>query len=120
MGPTRARPKASQEREPTRKQKSMVMTMPRSLAKLVKTVMESSYIDPRRMVPLKSGTQKGSDFCSIAAIRSGRKMADSMECYRSLRNNPDLLSDGKTLDERRLGEPFVGLVLLLRGHLSRA
>ena len=34
--------------------------------------------------------------------------ADSMECYCYLRNNQDLLSDGKTPYERRFGEPFKG------------
>ena len=32
--------------------------------------------------------------------------ADSMESYTYMRNIQDLLSDGKTPDERRLGEPF--------------
>ena len=32
--------------------------------------------------------------------------ADSMECYTCLRNVQDLLSDGKTPYERRIGEPF--------------
>ena len=36
--------------------------------------------------------------------------ADSMECCCYLRNNQDLLSDGKTLCERRFGVPFAGLV----------
>ena len=34
--------------------------------------------------------------------------ADSMECYTYLRNVTDLSSDGKTLHERRFGEPFKG------------
>ena len=34
--------------------------------------------------------------------------ADSMECYCYLRNIQDLLSDGKTLYERRFGVPFYG------------
>ena len=37
--------------------------------------------------------------------------ADSMECYCFLRNVQDLLSDGKTLHERRFGEPFKGAVI---------
>ena len=32
--------------------------------------------------------------------------ADSMECHTYLRNVTDLLSDGKTPDERRFGQPF--------------
>ena len=38
--------------------------------------------------------------------------ADSMECYRYLRNIQDLLSDGKTPYERRFGMPFNGPVIL--------
>ena len=34
-----------------------------------------------------------------------------MECYCHLRNVQDLVADGKTLYERRLGEPFEGLVI---------
>ena len=37
--------------------------------------------------------------------------ADSMECYRSLRNIQDLLSDGKTPYERLFGIPFNGPVI---------
>ena len=37
--------------------------------------------------------------------------AHSMECYCYLRNIQDLLSDGKTLCERRLGQPFKGPVI---------
>ena len=34
--------------------------------------------------------------------------ADSMECCTYLRNVTDLISDGKTPDERRFGQPFKG------------
>ena len=37
--------------------------------------------------------------------------ADSLECYASLRNIRDLLSDGKTPYERRFGEPFQGPII---------
>ena len=37
--------------------------------------------------------------------------ADSMECHRYLRNVQDVLADGRTLYERRLEEPFRGLVI---------
>ena len=37
--------------------------------------------------------------------------ADSMECYTYLRNVTDLLSDGKTLHERRFGQPFKGPII---------
>ena len=34
-----------------------------------------------------------------------------MECYTYLRNVTDLLSDGKTLHERRFGQPFKGPII---------
>ena len=37
--------------------------------------------------------------------------ADSMECYTYLRNVTDLLSDGKTPYERRVGQPFKGPII---------
>ena len=37
--------------------------------------------------------------------------ADSMECYTNLRNVTDLLFDGKTLHERRFGQPFDGPII---------
>ena len=37
--------------------------------------------------------------------------ADSMECYTYLRNDTDLLSDGKTPYERRFGQPFKGPII---------
>ena len=37
--------------------------------------------------------------------------ADSMECFKYLRNVTDLLSDGKTPYERRFGKPFEGPII---------
>ena len=37
--------------------------------------------------------------------------ADSMECYIYLRNVTDLLSVGKTPNERRFGQPFKGPII---------
>ena len=37
--------------------------------------------------------------------------ADSMECYTNMRNVTGLLSDGKTLYERRFGQPFNGPII---------
>ena len=34
-----------------------------------------------------------------------------MECYTYLRNVTDLLSDGKTPNERRFGQPFKGPII---------
>ena len=51
---------------------------------------------------------------SAALLQSGLNenwWADSMECYTYLRNVTDLLSDGKTPYERRLGKPFKGPII---------
>ena len=48
---------------------------------------------------------------SAVLLKSGLNeswWADSMECYTYLRNVTDLLSDGKTPNERRFGQPFKG------------
>ena len=61
---------------------------------------KSSVQNPRRI------------FFGIVAIWLGRKRwTDSMECCCYLRNLQDLLSDGKTLYERRFGESFKGQVI---------
>ena len=36
---------------------------------------------------------------------------DSMECYANLRNVTDLLTDGKTPNERRFGQPLKGPII---------
>ena len=47
--------------------------------------------------------------------------ADSMECYTYLRNVTDLLSDGKTPNETRFGQPSKGPIIpfgsLVESHL---
>ena len=51
---------------------------------------------------------------SAVLLQSGQDekwWADSMECNCYLRNNQDLLSDGKTPYERRFGKPFNGPVI---------
>ena len=51
---------------------------------------------------------------SAVLLQSGlneKWWADSMECYTSLRNVTDLLSDGKTPYERRIGQPFKGPII---------
>ena len=50
---------------------------------------------------------------SAVLLQSGLRnewWADSVECYRYLRNIQDLLSDGKTPYEKRFGMPFHGPV----------
>ena len=54
------------------------------------------------------------EWTSAVLLQSGLNeswWADSVECYTYLRNIQDLLSDGKTLCERRLEVPFIGLVV---------
>ena len=51
---------------------------------------------------------------SVVLLQSGPNeswWADSMECYTYLRNVKDLLSDGKTLYERRFGKPHEGPII---------
>ena len=51
---------------------------------------------------------------SAVLLQSGldeKLWADSMECFSYLRNIKDLLSDGKTLFQRRFGIPFNGTVI---------
>ena len=52
---------------------------------------------------------------SAVLLQSGldeKWWADSVECYCYLRNVQDLLAGGKTLHERRFGEPFKGLAVV--------
>ena len=54
------------------------------------------------------------DYTSAALLQSGLNeswWADSMEYYIYLRNVTDLLIDGKTPYERRLGQPFQGPII---------
>ena len=63
---------------------------------------ETNGIAERAVRRVKEGT-------SAVLVQSGLDenwCADSMECYTYLRNVQDLLSDGKTPYERRLGETF--------------
>ena len=49
-----------------------------------------------------------------SAVLSGldeKWLSDSVECYCYLRNVQDLMADGKTLYERRYGEPFKGPII---------
>ena len=68
---------------------------------------ETNGIAERAVRRVKEGT-------SAALLQSGLDeswWADSMECYTYLRNVTDLLSDGKTQNERRFGEPFKGPII---------
>ena len=68
---------------------------------------ETDGIAERAVRRVKEGT-------SAVLLQSGLNeswWADSMECYTYLRNVTDLLSDGKTLYERRFGQPFKGPII---------
>ena len=68
---------------------------------------ETNGIAERAVRRVKDGT-------SAVLLQSGLNeswWADSMECYTSLRNIQDLLSDGKTPYERRFGQPFKGPII---------
>ena len=68
---------------------------------------ETNGIADRAVRRVKEGT-------SAVLLQSGLNeswWADFMECYTYLRNVQDLLSDGKTPYERRLGNPFKGPII---------
>ena len=68
---------------------------------------ETNGIAERAARRIKEGT-------SAVLLQSGMNenwWADSMECFTYLRNVQDLLSDGKALCERRLGEPSEGPII---------
>ena len=68
---------------------------------------ETNGIAERAVRRVKEGT-------SAVLLQSGLNeswWADSMECKTYLRNVTDLLSDGKTPNERRFGQPFKGLFI---------
>ena len=68
---------------------------------------ETNGIAERAVRRVKEGT-------SAVLLQSGLNeswWADSMECFIDLRNVTDLLSDVKTPHERRLGQPFKGLII---------
>ena len=75
---------------------------------------ETNGIAERALRRVKEGT-------SAVLLQSGLNeswWADSMECYTYLRNVTDLLSDGKTLYERRLGNHLKDLLFHLVHWLS--
>ena len=68
---------------------------------------ETNGIAERAVRRVKEGT-------SAVLLQSGVNenwWAHSMECYTFLRNVTDLVSDGKTPDERRFGQPFKGPII---------
>ena len=103
---------------PTGSSKSFTLTIPRKSAKLVKIFpgnhctstphrSETSDIAERAARRVKEGT-------SPVLLESGLNESwweDSMECYTCLWNVTDLVSDAKTPNERRFGQPFNGPVV---------
>ena len=70
---------------------------------------ETDGIAERAVPRVKEGT-------SAVLLQSGldeKWWADSMECFSYLRNVQDLLSDGKTPNDRRFGMPFNGPVIAM-------
>ena len=68
---------------------------------------ETNGIAERAVRRVKEGT-------SAVLLQSGLNeswWADSVECYTYLRNVTDLLSDGKTQNERRFGQPSKGPII---------
>ena len=73
----------------------------------VYTTSETNSVAERAVRRVKEGT-------SAELLQSGLKeswWADSLECYTYLRNVTDLSSDGKTLHERRFGQPLEGPII---------
>ena len=62
----------------------------------------------------KKAVRRVKERTSSVLLQSGldEKWCGSLECYCCLRNVQDLLADGKTLYERRFGEPFKGPIIL--------
>ena len=66
------------------------------------------------MVLAERAVHRVKEGTSVVLLLSGLNeswWADSMECYTDLRNITDSLSDGKTLYERRFGQPFKGPII---------
>ena len=60
---------------------------------------------------LKRAVRREKEGTSAVLLQSGLNQSwweDSVECFTYLRNVTDLLSDGKTPNERRFGQPFKG------------
>ena len=92
--------------------KSFTLTTPWNLAKPVKIspgiIARLHHIDEKQM-GLPIAVRRVKEGTSAVLLQSGLNeswWADSMECYTCLRNVTDLLSDGKTPNERRFGQPL--------------
>ena len=80
---------------------------PGIIARLHHTDRRPTVLPKEQCARVKKGT-------SAVLLQSGlveNWWADSMECFTSLRNVQDLLSDQKTSYERRFGKPFKGPII---------
>ena len=76
-------------------------------------IVRQRHTDQKQMVIAERAVRRAKEGTSAVLLQSGLDnewWADSMECYRYLRNIQDLLSDGKT-HETRFGMPFNGQVI---------
>ena len=97
--------------------KSFTLTIPWNLAKLVKIfpgiIVRRHHTDQKQM-GLQKAVRRVKEGTSAVLLESGLDenwWADSMECHTYLGNVQDLLSDGKTLYERRFGKSFNGPII---------
>ena len=100
---------------PRGNQKSFTLTILWISAKLVKIspgiIARLHHTDRRLMVLRTEQCAELKEGTSAVLLQSGLHeswWADSFECYTYLRNVKDLLSDGRTPYERRIGQPFKG------------
>ena len=97
--------------------KSFTLTIPWSLAKLVKIfpgIIVRQHHTDQKQIGILCAVRRVKEDTSAVLLQSGLDTewwADSMECYTCLRNIQDLLSGGKTLYERRFGKPFKGPII---------
>ena len=105
----RAKPKSSQQ---TDKSFTKVSRSDRNICFGI--IVHQRLTVPKQMVLLKEQWRIKERTSAVLQSGSDEKCwADSMECCCCLRNVQDLLADGKTLHERRFGEPFRGPIILV-------
>ena len=119
---TRAKPKLYRKpREafksswsPIGSQKSFTLKFPGIRQSLWRSLLESLHVYTTQIRDKwdcweSSAQSKGRHLCCIVAIRSEWKLVGRFYgMLHSLRNVTDLLSDGETPYERRVGQPFKG------------
>ena len=98
--------------------KSFTLTIHWNLAKFVKIfpgiIVRRDHTDPETNGIAERAVRRVKEGTSAVLLQSGLDenwWADSMQCNTYLRNVPGLLSDGKTPNERRFGQPFKGPII---------